>query len=171
MLNKLPKIFDPGASHKDKVLTLAGVGPGDPSLITIATAEAIQKATLIAFPVSKKGGKSKAAEIASSLINNKKTLPLVFPMVVEPNSLKEAWRNASYKLVEAVKNNHRVVYLSVGDVSLYSTSTYIISYIKFYYPEFRLRLIPGVNSFFVCSCYFSVSFILSKRTAPDYSSP
>ena len=33
-------------------LTIVGVGPGDPSLLTIAAVDAIKKAKVIVFPVS-----------------------------------------------------------------------------------------------------------------------
>ena len=33
-------------------LTIVGVGPGDPSLLTIAAVDAIKKAKVIVFPIS-----------------------------------------------------------------------------------------------------------------------
>ena len=35
-----------------KVLTIAGVGPGDPSLLTLAAVDAIQESTVVSYPVS-----------------------------------------------------------------------------------------------------------------------
>ena len=32
-----------------KVLTIAGVGPGDPSLLTLAAVEAIQESTVVSY--------------------------------------------------------------------------------------------------------------------------
>ena len=43
--------------------TIVGVGPGDPSLLTIAAVDAIKKAKVIVFPVSDDNKKSFAAEI------------------------------------------------------------------------------------------------------------
>ena len=44
-------------------LTIVGVGPGDPSLLTIAALDAIKKAKIIVFPISNENKKSFAAEI------------------------------------------------------------------------------------------------------------
>ena len=41
-----------------KTLTITGVGPGDPSLLTLAAVNAIQDSTVVSFPVSIKGGES-----------------------------------------------------------------------------------------------------------------
>lgn len=60
-------------------LTLVGVGPGDPSLITIAAIKAIRKATVIAYPVSQLGGKSMAAEIAGDWIKREKNYAISLP--------------------------------------------------------------------------------------------
>ena len=35
-----------------KNLTIAGVGPGDPSLLTIAAVDAIRDSTVVSYPVS-----------------------------------------------------------------------------------------------------------------------
>ena len=43
--------------------TIVGVGPGDPSLLTIAAVDAIKKANVIVFPISDDNKKSFAAEI------------------------------------------------------------------------------------------------------------
>ena len=48
-----------------KVLTIAGVGPGDPSLLTLAAVDAIQESTVVSYPVPIRGGDSLAEKIAS----------------------------------------------------------------------------------------------------------
>ena len=129
-------------------LTLVGVGPGDPSLLTLAAVEAIQNATVVSFPISKLGEKSLAAKIASNWITDeKRELPLVFPMVSEIQKRKDAWRKAGKQLAEIVANGEKVVFLCQGDISLYSTSAYLLLDIKSNYPECPLKLIPGINSF------------------------
>ena len=128
-------------------LTLAGVGPGDPSLVTLAAVRAIQNATVIAYPVSRQGEESVAAKIVGSWISAEKLqLPLLFPMVTEVEPRKRAWRNAGDQLAEAVANGERVVFLCQGDVSLFSSSSYVLLEIKANHPECPVKLIPGVNA-------------------------
>ena len=39
-----------------KNLTITGVGPGDPSLLTLAAVDAIKESTVVSYPVSLRGG-------------------------------------------------------------------------------------------------------------------
>ena len=61
-------------------LTIVGVRPGDPSLLTIAALDAIKKAKVIVFPVSDDNKKSIAAEIVKKHTKFKKNIPIIFPM-------------------------------------------------------------------------------------------
>ena len=128
-------------------LTLVGVGPGDPSLLTLSAVKAIQKATLVAYPVSQIGGDGIAANIAASWIEeDKKRLPLFFPMVCESEPRKHAWRDASEKLVSLVQEGEEITFLCQGDVSLFASTSYVLLYIKANYPDCPVKLIPGVTA-------------------------
>ena len=132
------------ASHG---ITFVGIGPGDPSLMTLAAVKAINNATIVAFPVSREGGIGMAEEIASELITtDKQRLPLFFPMVSAVEPRKQAWKEAADQLIKAVLDGEQVVFISVGDVSLFSSSSYILLYIKAHFPQCPVRLVPGVTS-------------------------
>ena len=131
-----------------KILTITGVGPGDPSLLTLAAVNAIQDATVVSYPLSIRGGESLAEKIASKWISKeKKKLPLYFPMVDDQNTLKNAWRVAGNELMKMVEKGERVVFLSQGDISLFSTGSYLSKELEKYHPECVVKLIPGVTSF------------------------
>ena len=131
-----------------KILTITGVGPGDPSLLTLAAVDAIQDSTVVSYPVSIRGGESLAEKIASKWISkDKKKLPLYFPMVEDQNTLKNAWRVAGNELVKMVEKGERVVFLAQGDISLFSTGSYLSKELEKYHPECVVKLIPGVTSF------------------------
>ncbi|KGG16574.1 MULTISPECIES: precorrin-2 C(20)-methyltransferase [unclassified Prochlorococcus] len=153
-------------------LTFVGVGPGDPSLMTIAAVEAINNASLVAYPVTKIGEKSIAGEIASELIKEKKCLPIVFPMVQEDELLQSAWEEASFKLAEEVRNGEQVALLCQGDPSLYATSAYVLNLVKLKYPFCSVKVIPGVSSFNAAAAIAKVPLSLQKEQllvcpAPD----
>ena len=131
-----------------KVLTITGLGPGDPSLLTLAAVDAIQESTVVSFPVSTRGGESLAEKIASKWISkDKKKLPLHFPMVDDQNILKKAWRVAGNELMKMVEKGERVVFLAQGGISLFSTGSYLSKELEKYHPECLVKLIPGVTSF------------------------
>ncbi len=131
-----------------KILTIAGIGPGDPSLLTLAAVDAIQESTVVSYPVSTKEGDSLAEQIASKWITkDKKKLPLHFPMVDDQNTLKSAWRTAGNELMKMVEKGERVVFLAQGDISFFSTGSYLSKEVEKYHPECLVKLIPGVTSF------------------------
>ena len=131
-----------------KSLTIAGVGPGDPSLLTLAAVDAIQESTVVSYPVSTRGGDSLAEKIASKWITkDKKKVPLYFPMVDDQDTLKSAWRVAGNKLMRMVEKGERVVFLAQGDISLFSTGSYLLKELEKYHPDCLVKLIPGVTSF------------------------
>ncbi len=144
-------------------LTLVGVGPGDPSLLTLSAVEAIKDSTLVAYPVARQGGDSIAFSIASSWISeDKKSLPLFFPMVSESGPRKRAWKEASDKLVALVKGGEEVAFLCAGDVSLFATASYVLLYIKANHPECPIRLIPGVTSISAAAAAFGWPLCLQE---------
>ena len=51
LIKKFLKVFK-GYKSDSAIFTVVGVGPGDPSLLTIAAVDAIKKAKVIVFPVS-----------------------------------------------------------------------------------------------------------------------
>ena len=131
-----------------KSLTIAGLGPGDPSLLTLATVDSIQQSTVVSYPVSIRGGESLAEKIASKWITkDKQKLPLHFPMVADNKILKSAWRAAGNELMRMIDKGERVVFLALGDISLFSTGSYLLKEFEKYHPECVVKLIPGITSF------------------------
>jgi len=114
----------------------------------LAAVDAIQESTVVSYPVSIRGGESLAAKIASKWITkDKKKLPLHFPMVADNQTLKSAWRVAGNELMRMVEKGERVVFLAQGDISLFSTGSYLFKEFEKFHPECVVKLIPGVTSF------------------------
>ena len=131
-----------------KNLTITGIGPGDPSLLTLAAVDSIKDSTVVSYPVSKIGGESLAEKIASKWITkDKKKLPLHFPMVDDIKLLKRAWRVAADELIKKLEKGEKVVFLAQGDISLFSTGSYLLKELERNYPDCDVKLIPGVTSF------------------------
>ena len=144
-------------------LSLVGVGPGDPSLLTLAALEAISNATLIAYPIAKEGAVSMAFEIASEWIGEgKKLLPLLFPMVLEDGPRKQALKSAGEQISLAVEKGEIVVFLCEGDVSMYATSSHLLLYMKDHYPKCPLQLIPGISSISAAAAEAQLPLALQK---------
>ena len=127
-------------------LTIVGVGPGDPSLLTIATVDAIKKAKVIVFPISDDNKKSFAADIVKKYTKLKKNIPIIFPMARKDFDSDEIWSNAVEKIVKFIQNGESVVLLCLGDTSIFASSSNILRIIKNNYPEIITKTIPGISS-------------------------
>jgi len=126
--------------------TIVGVGPGDPSLLTIAAVDAIKKAKVIVFPISDDNKKSFAAEIVKKYSKFKKNIPIIFPMARKDFDHDEIWSNAVEIIVTFIKNGESVVLLCLGDISIFASSSNILRIIKNNYPEIITKTIPGISS-------------------------
>ena len=127
-------------------LTIVGVGPGDPSLLTIAAVDAIKKAKVIFFPISDDNKKSFAAEIVKKHTKFKKKIPIIFPMARQDFDPDEIWSNAVEKIIKFIQNGESVVLLCLGDTSLFASSSNILRIIKNNYPAIITKTIPGISS-------------------------
>jgi len=145
LIKNILRVF---TEHKDDYpsLTIVGVGPGDPSLLTIAAIDVIKKAKVIVFPISDDNKKSFAAEIVKEHIKFKKNIPIIFPMARQDCDPDEIWSNAVEKIVKFIKNGESVVFLCLGDTSLFASSSNILRIIKHNYPEIITKTIPGISS-------------------------
>ena len=144
-IRKFLKVFRDHKSDSAS-LTIVGVGPGDPSLLTIAAVDAIKKAKVIVFPISDDNKKSFAAEIVKKYTKLKKNIPIIFPMARKDFDPDEIWSNAVEKIVNLIQNNESVVLLCLGDTSLFASSANILRIIKHNYPEIITKTIPGISS-------------------------
>ena len=68
-------------------------------------------------------------------------------MVSDHKTLKSAWRVAGNELMRMIDKGERVVFLAQGDISLFSTGSYLLKEFEKYHPECVVKLIPGITSF------------------------
>jgi len=145
LIKKFLTVFT-GCQSDSATLTIVGVGPGDPSLLTIAAVEAIKKAKVIISPISDDNKKSFAAEIVKKYTKFKKNIPIIFPMARQDVDPEEIWSNAVEKIIKFIQNGESVVLLCLGDTSLFASSSNILRIIKHNYPEIITKTIPGISS-------------------------
>jgi len=145
-------------------LTIVGVGPGDPSLLTIAAVDAIKKAKVIVFPISDDNKKSFAAGIVKKYTKFKKTIPIIFPMARNDFVPDEIWSNAVEKIIKFIQNGESVVLLCLGDTSLFASSSNILRIIKQNYPEIITKTIPGISSISAAAAFNDFDLVKKGET-------
>ena len=137
----------PGALAPVAGLTLVGVGPGDPQLLTVAAVRAIGAAAVVAYPVARLEAEGMAAQIAAPWIGpEQRRLPLLFPMVSEAEPRRQAWHAAAAALAAEVAAGQTVVLLCEGDASLYASASYALLALAERHPSCPVAVIPGITA-------------------------
>ena len=124
-----------------------GVGPGDPELMTLKAIRLIKENDIIMVPGTdvRKSVAFKIAVQAVPEIEKKELVPIDLPMLKDREALKKSHRDGA-KLIESYLNRGKnVVFLTLGDSTVYCTFTYIQAYLK--EDGYDTELVNGITSF------------------------
>lgn len=124
-----------------------GVGTGDPELITVKGLRLLQQSPVVAFPAGVNGKQGMAQEIILPWLQpEQEQLPLTFPYVQDMSVLTQAWVKAGQQVWQYLQAGTNVAFACEGDVSFYSTFTYLVQTLQKLHPEVKVELVPGVCS-------------------------
>ncbi len=124
-----------------------GVGPGDPELLTVKGVRLIQQAPVVAFPEGVQGKPGIAEQIVAPWLRaGQVKLPLSFPYVQAEEVLWAAWELAADQVQSCLQQGLDVVFVSEGDISFYSTFTYLAQTLQTRDPNVLIEAVPGIAS-------------------------
>lgn len=108
------------------ILFGVSVGAGDPELMTLGAVRTIERCRVIAVPRTK-GDSSLALSIAEQAadMSGKEILCFDFPMTRDRNEWKQSHIKAADIICERLADNEDTAMLCLGDISVYSTFSYI----------------------------------------------
>jgi precorrin-2/cobalt-factor-2 C20-methyltransferase len=126
--------------------SVIGVGPGDSELLTIKAVRLIKEADVIVVPVKKEGAKaSTALSIAKPYIEDMdKVSYLYFPMALgfeKDEKTRQLFKEYGKHINELLAKGKAVVFLTLGDPTIYSTYSYMDQYIE------EVGYVSGIPSF------------------------
>lgn len=141
-----------------------GVGPGDPSLLTLQAKEKIEMADRIFIPVTRLGEESKAFEIIRQVIEipEEKVVEVVFAMKRDREEQKRGWKEATEKILAYLEQGEQAVLVTIGDVSIYSTAFYVCELVK--EAGYVTKMIPGIPSFCAGAALAGISLMEGKES-------
>ena len=124
-----------------------GVGPGDPELMTLKAIRLIKENDVIA--VTGANAKEAAAyRIAVQNVpelENKELVPLYMPMIKDRTAIMAEHRRCA-DIVEAyLEQGRNVVYIALGDPTIYCTFSYIQHILET--DGYTVELVSGITSF------------------------
>ena len=128
-------------------LSIVGVGPGEPELITLKGLNALTSAEVIFTPVAAEGKPSLALGIVQSWIRpHQAIVPILIPMTRDQVMLDTAHQQAAETIAQELSPGRSGVYILLGDPMLYGTFTAIAERLRSLAPNIRQEIIPGVTS-------------------------
>ncbi|MBL1211264.1 precorrin-2 C(20)-methyltransferase [Geminocystis sp. GBBB08] len=129
--------------------TLYGVsvGTGDPELITLKGLKILQNTNIIAFPAGINHQKGVAETIIEGYLqSHQQKLSLFFPYTLSQETLSQAWYSISLEVWQYLQQGEDVAFACEGDISFYSTFTYVALTLQKIHPRIKIVRIPGVSS-------------------------
>jgi precorrin-2/cobalt-factor-2 C20-methyltransferase len=121
-----------------------GAGPGDPELITVKGLRILQRSPLVAFPAGRNGKPGIAQQIIAPWLKpEQRTLALDFPYIQDNQALQRAWDVAAAQVFPHLAQGQDVCFVSEGDVSFYSTFSYLAHSIQRLAAKPSLPQSPG----------------------------
>jgi precorrin-2/cobalt-factor-2 C20-methyltransferase len=129
-------------------LTVVGLGPGDPELVTVKGVRAIEAADVIFVPRSTDEADSVALRIAGPWLTGRQAVvPVTTPMTRDAEALRAAWESIAAEIGGRLAGGGQGAYLLLGDPLLYGTFTYIAEILAATYPAIAVEFVPGITSF------------------------
>jgi len=124
-----------------------GVGPGDPELISLKGWRILQRVPVVAFPAGIGGKAGLAQRIADPWIQpDQQQMALNFPYTQDLDILTQSWYTSAETVWQQLQAGRDVAFLAEGDVSFYSTFTYLAQTLHHLHPEVVIHTIPGICS-------------------------
>ena len=134
-----------------------GVGPGDPELLTLKAARLIRECGVVAMP-----GKDKEkcfaytiAKGAVAEIEEKEALMIDMPMTKDQDVRRKAYETGAAKICEKLAEGKDVVFITLGDVTVYSTYCYLHKLVS--EKGYETEMVPGITSFCAAAAVLETS--------------
>ncbi|MBR6115498.1 MAG: precorrin-2 C(20)-methyltransferase [Oscillospiraceae bacterium] len=124
-----------------------GVGPGDPEYMTLKAARLIRENDVIAVPgkVAKDAVAYKIAAAVVPEIADKELVPVYMPMIKDRELIDAEHKKAARLLESYLDQGRNVVYITLGDSTIYCTFSYIQHYLEA--DGYTVELVAGIPSF------------------------
>lgn len=136
-----------------------GVGPGDPELMTLKAVRLIRENNVIALP-GKNPKETLAYRIAVAAVPelaDKELISVYMPMTHDKAEQQRCHEAGAAVMEEYLRKGENVIYLTLGDSTVYCTFTYLQNILEAH--GFETKLVSGIPSF--CAAAARVNIPLS----------
>ena len=140
-----------------------GVGPGDPELLTLKALRLIKENEVIAVP-----GKDIRASVAYQIVkgayedlDKKILIPVAMPMTKDPQVLKANHDKAADQVEDYLREGKNVVFLTLGDTTVYSTYLYVHK--RILERGYEAEIVSGITSFCAVAARLNMGLVEANQ--------
>ncbi len=136
-----------------------GVGPGDPEYMTLKACRLIRENEIIAVPgkVPQESVAYRIAVAAVPELAEKTLVPVWMPMVKDRAKIDEQHREAAKLFESYLDQGKNVVFLTLGDSTIYCTFSYIQHYLEA--DGYSVELVSGITSFCAAAARLGIPLV------------
>ncbi|MGN8630415.1 precorrin-2 C(20)-methyltransferase [Blautia sp. HCP3S3_G3] len=146
-----------------------GVGPGDPELLTLKALRLIREADVIAVPGNdpKDSVAYKIVKGAYPELDEKEIMAVPMPMTKDKDALEKAHEEGTSMIGSVLEQGRNVVFLTLGDPTVYST--YIYVHKRICGLGYETEIVSGIPSF--CAVAARLNMSLVEKAEPLHVIP
>jgi precorrin-2/cobalt-factor-2 C20-methyltransferase len=154
-------------------LSVIGIGPGDPELLTLKAVRVIKESSVLCVPKGREEGSSLALSIVEKAVDldGKEIIEAHFPMRKTMGqgadhtdlSLDDKWNQIAETILTQLKKGKDVAFLTLGDPTIYSTFFYLYDKLLELRPDLSIQIIPGVSSINASAARANISLGLGNE--------
>lgn len=136
-----------------------GVGPGDPELMTLKAVRLIRENEVIAVPGAdvKETVAYKIAVQAVPSLAEKELLPVHMPMTHDKAEMEKNHREGAELIAGYLEKGKNVVFLTLGDPTVYSTYLYVQRLVE--EKGYETALVSGITSFCAAAARLNIPLV------------
>jgi precorrin-2/cobalt-factor-2 C20-methyltransferase len=142
-------------------VSIIGVGPGDPGLLTLRALEAIRACDLLLHP-GPADREGLAYQVVSAYLRSGQTVeraPLAMKRGVDDGSV--GYAEVAKRLTDAARSGARAGYLTEGDPMLFGSGAHVAEAVRAAASDVALEVIPGVSA--VCAAASRLGWPLALK--------
>ena len=139
-----------------------GVGPGSPDLLTVRAVELICSADVIIAPRSRIATESLALQTIKHLLDTQEVIEHVYAMTRDVESTMQSWETVADLVHQRCSEGQSVVQITIGDPLIYSTSHYLLSWLRSRMSDDTMHVVPGISAFQASASLFDQTLTIQE---------
>ncbi|MHB8766068.1 MAG: precorrin-2 C(20)-methyltransferase [Deferrisomatales bacterium] len=143
-----------------------GVGPGAPDLLTLRAARLVATADVVIAPRSEKSDDSLALQVVRPHLRapgeGQEVVEHPYPMARDLDRTLQCWGEVADRVARDCGAGRSVVQITIGDPSIYSTSSYLLGLLEGRLAEGRVHVVPGISAFQAAAARFADPLTLQE---------